>query len=371
MKKIFLLLALSLFPVLLSSTAFKMQKASASEDKEIYIDVSSNQLFQDSTNLSLHYFDNDNHYLPLLNDNDTYKVVIPYEVVSNPNYGFEITCLENKTTWINGDNLLKNDFCNHIAISDVVKEGVYEISFIINQEKRTNPGATYLTQRVWLHDNVNSLEHVICYYSENNWNFVIMKYYDLIGTSLYYVDIPYQLTSIHFLVMDQNTINQDYNIDLLTYGICYSINDNNEIETSIVNGANALLLSYVVEAYLTYGKDPSNGCTRNTIKNVFYTWFKNKSATSNELKSTKISDYVGYKDGSYEQATKTGIYSVNEKWNTMCSQVGIDPKTGEDRSFFLQFEDFSKKGIILIGGTFGIMFVVIVGYMVVKNKKRT
>ena len=99
----------------------------------------------------------------------------------------------------------------------------------------------------------------------------IINVYD--SSTYYYVDIPYQITSIHFLEMstidDDYIINRDINVDYLTYGSCY-IHDSNSssVTTTNVNGADATLLSLVVEAYLTYGKDNSNGCTESTIKNL-------------------------------------------------------------------------------------------------------
>ena len=76
------------------------------------------------------------------------------------------------------------------------------------------------------------------------------------------------------------------------------------------------MLAFVVEAYLTYGKSPSNGDVTYVIQSLYKTWFNNKSANKDEMKARKIYDYTGYaKNGnSYEGLTKDGLFSVNEKW---------------------------------------------------------
>ena len=143
--------------------------------------------------------------------------------------------------------------------------------------------------------------------------------------------------------------------------------------TTNVNGADATLLSLVVESYLTYGKDNSNGCTESTIKNLFNTWFRNKSASSDDLKNTKILDYTGYaaNGNSYEGLVKNAYFSINEKWNTMCSQVGIDPNTGEARGIdWSWFQSNTFKIILIIGGTSLIVIGGVVVLLIVRKRKR-
>ena len=244
-----------------------------------------------------------------------------------------------------------------------------------------NPGATYKTQRIWLSNHLEEPYENYVYYQYNDLDYTIkmesiINVYD--SSIYYYVDVPYQVTSIHFLEMsitdDDYIINRDISIDYLTYGSCY-IYDSNSTSVTItnVNGADATLLSLVVEAYLTYGKDNSNGCTESTIKNLFNTWFRNKSASAEDLKSTKILDYTGYaaNGNSYEGLEKNAYFSVNEKWNTMCSQVGIDPNTGEARGIdwsWLQSRTF--KMILVIGGTSLVVIGGVVVLLIVRKKKR-
>ena len=162
----------------------------------------------------------------------------------------------------------------------------------------------------------------------------------------------------------------------LSYGMCYFANmetmDKFEISVGTVYGASAAILGMVVESYLTYGKDDSNGCTETTIKNLFNTWFRNKSASSDELKTTKIKDYTGYdsKTGSYEGYEKTGLYSVSEKWNTMCSQVSIDPNTGEHRSIDISwFQSEKFKATLIIGGVALVSIGGVIVFLIIKKKR--
>ena len=240
-----------------------------------------------------------------------------------------------------------------------------------------NPGATYKTQRIWLSNHIEEPYENYVYYQYNNLNYTIkmesiINVYD--SSTYHYVDVPYQVTSIHFIEMsNEHTVNRDITIDTLTYGTCYTYDSNSSVTTTVVNGADATLLSLVVEAYLTYGKDNSNGCTESTIKSLFNTWFRNKSASAEDLKSTKILDYTGYaaNGNSYEGLEKNAYFSVNEKWNTMCSQVGIDPNTGEARDIdwsWLQSRTF--KMILIIGGTSLIVVGGVVVLLIVRKRRR-
>lgn len=224
--------------------------------------------------------------------------------------------------------------------------------------KIENPGATYKTQRVWLNnDNANFYEgdHVNgVKYTYQDKTYVIempaiTNPYD--GFKYFYADIPFELNTVSFIRLKGEDISQVNTVNI-QYGCCYYRDIDSNVSTTYVNGANAEMLASVVESYLTYGKDDSNGCVENTVINLFNTWFRNKSATSEDLKNQKYLDYTGYdaSTGSYEGASKTASYSVNEKWNTMCSQVGIDPKTGEKRG--IDFSWLTSKEFI------GIMIVV-------------
>lgn len=209
-------------------------------------------------------------------------------------------------------------------------------------DKRDNPGATYATQRVWLwaNDELDDI-HAVGYYSEGTWYVLKMDFYvNADGNVYYYADIPYEVTSISFLNMSSNyLIDRKVDIKALTYGVCYQPNEaaDSGYSFATVMDADASLLAKVVEAYLTYGKDPSNGAVEEVLEKVFATWFKNKKATSDELKQAKILDYTGYSSNgnSYVGLEKTSSFSVNEKWNTMCSQTGIDPNTGAQRVGFI------------------------------------
>ena len=239
-----------------------------------------------------------------------------------------------------------------------------------------NPGATYKTQRIWLSNHIENPYENYVYYQFNDLDYTIkmesiINVYD--SSTYYYVDVPYQVTSIHFIEMSDSIINRDITINSLTYGTCYTYDSNSGVTTTNVNGADATLLSLVVEAYLTYGKDNSNGCTESTIKNLFNTWFRNKSASSDDLKSIKILDYTGYaaNGNSYEGLEKNAYFSVNEKWNTMCSQVGIDPNTGEARGIdWSWFQSRTFKMILIIGGTSLIVVGGVVVLLIVRKRKR-
>lgn len=259
-------------------------------------------------------------------------------------------------------------------------------------EKIDNPGATYRTQRVWL-NNENTYfydndewgvpcKNAIRYSIDNTYYVIEME--TAINTSdsrkYYYADIPYQVRSASFLRISGSEdhlyrIYQEANIDYLSYGICYyagtsSPDDYSNIRISSVMNADAYILARVVESYLTYGKDDSNGTTKSTVKALYSTWFSNKKASKDELKNTKILDYTGYaaNGNSYEGLEKNAYFSINEKWNTMCSQAGIDPNTGLDRNDFLEWIK-QNKVIIIVGGIAILGIVGFAIFLVIKKKK--
>lgn len=362
------------------------------EDKTLYIDLSLNDKFKEQ---------GANPYLHIINDNETnvnltlindhvYKTetVIPGSVFTNENYGFEVCIFdasvdEYKSVFISGgDNLLKNDNYNYLCLDTYNQGEKTNIKgygyYSIRAEKK--PDATYKTQRVWLN---NTYPH---FYDNDDWDEArvnVIGYYvdgvytikemeavlNLYSTEYYYfADIPYTLNSFDFLSISQK-VGHSYliydlvHISSIYFGSCYFADLNSDtfnVTTSTTMGADAVILKYVVEAYLTYGKADSNGCTSSTVSTLFHTWFKNKSASTEDLKNAKILDYTGYSSNgnSYEGLEKTATYSVNEKWNTMCSQAGIDPKTGEFRGINISF--FGSDTFKLIIGIGGVSLLVIV-----------
>lgn len=259
-------------------------------------------------------------------------------------------------------------------------------------EKIDNPGATYRTQRVWLNNEnqyfyENDEWGVPCKnairYSKDNIYYVI-EMESLINTSdaktYYYADVPYQTTTVSFLRISGSTehvykIYNEANINRLTYGICYyagtsSLEDYSNMRIAPVMNADANMLARVVESYLTYGKDDSNGTTKSTVKALYSTWFSNKKASKDELKNIKILDYTGYaaNGNSYEGLEKNAYFSVNEKWNTMCSQVGIDPNTGAERNDFLEWIK-NNKVVVIVGGIAILGIAGFAIFLVIKKKK--
>lgn len=262
-------------------------------------------------------------------------------------------------------------------------------------EVQENPGATYETQRVFLvNDNPyfydedewgNPCVNAVGYYAEDSYRVTAMTFIPSSknGRKYYYADIPYQVGAAQFLrlpgtVGHQYAFYQTADVYSLASGVCYfagvtSAEEYSKVSVGGVLEADAAMLGTVVESYLTYGKDDSNGCTKLTVSNLFSTWFENKSATNEDLKTAKILDYTGYSanGNSYEGLTKNAQFSVNEKWNTMCSQAGIDPKTGKERGWFFSFLDISNP-ILLIGVVIGLSLVIslIVMFVLLARKKR-
>ena len=165
-------------------------------------------------------------------------------------------------------------------------------------------------------------------------------------------------------------IYQDTFISKLDYGVCYyvgisSLEDFNNISTATVFSADANMLGLVVEAYLTYGKDDSNGSTKDTVTNLNNTWFVNKSATDAELKKQMIMDYNGYANNgnSYKGLKKEASYSVHEKWNTMKSHAGL-------RTGFNFFKDLEALPIIIIAATSVSVIALAIVLMIIRDKRK-
>ena len=91
------------------------------------------------------------------------------------------------------------------------------------------------------------------------------------------------------------------------------------------------------------------------------------------MKNYKIQDYTGYSsnNNSYEGLEKTSYFSVNEKWNTMCSQAGIDPNTGKKRSFInLSFlSSDTGKFVFFLGGSIILGIALYVTLKIIEKKK--
>ena len=243
-------------------------------------------------------------------------------------------------------------------------------------EKKKNPGATYATQRVWMVAENNASRELGSRYvagymdSSYKWTLVHMEEVVCGGTSYWYADIPYDVSTFSF-IESASKEGHSYlyygisNITQRSFGLCYffSAGIGGAFSTINVEGADRYLLARVVEAYLTYGESPSNGTDKNTVTNLFRTWFEKKSVTSNDLKDEKILDYTGYSanGNTYDGLVKDSYFSVYEKWNTMCSQAGIDPNTGLTRSFGFSF---SISGVLVIGISLGFSaFVALFGVL--------
>lgn len=207
------------------------------------------------------------------------------------------------------------------------------------KEPLKNPGASYETQRVWLSFNLTKdvpFDPAVSYSKDDGYEIVkmesILNGYD--AKKYYYADIPFTKNDMHFLGISENSlVLYDKFISAISFGSCYftgsSYVDFENITTGVVEGADYIILGLVVEAFLTYGKANSNGCTKQTVSNLESTWFDKASATKEELKQNKINDYSGYaKNGnSYYGLVKNTQYSINEKWSTMKSQAGVKTKT--------------------------------------------
>ena len=390
--------------IVLSNHGYKKVNAEPVENKTLYIDLSLNDKFlENAANPYIKYNNGSDVTVSLLTNNKIHiyytEKNIPIEVFNNEEYGFEIGAFngEYKTSWISGgDNVLKENNYNYICLDHYVQDENAKIKgYGYFGNKDVNPGATYLTQRVWLNNDNTFLdndidnwgyENAVGYFDDKD-NYHILVMSSIINLhdnrTYYYADIPEYVSSIKFMRISKTDnghnylIYQNVDINYLSYGVCYfagvtSYEDYLNITPSSVDGATAAMLHLVVEAYLTYGKSSSNGCSSLTVKNLFNTWFKNKSATKDELKNEKIPDYTGYSSNgnSYEGLTKNSYFSVNEKWNTMCSQAGIDPNTGNIRTFTLSwFDKDTTKMLLIIGGVAVIVCGGAVALMIIRRKK--
>ena len=377
--------AFSLFAPLVSSFSDSAVLLHSEEvqSKSVYVDASSNELLgEEGVALSFNYKTDQEHVVPLSFVGDgIYQTeeAIPLSLFEKEEYVFfisiaDVNDAEYQTAEIKGGNSLQKDGYNCVCLGDLNEENQIELlGFGWYGKWSENAFATAATQRVWLSKDDGkpiskidtrdaSIRPSVQFFAENKIQIINMasclNAYD--GKTYYYADIPYQLTRFNFLLTSNEKeypylIYDDIEVKPIVYGSCYFLSESEEeftVATFSVNGADATILSLVVESYLTYGKSESNGAISSTISNVFSTWFKNKSATTDDLKAVKIKDYTGsaYKDGEYDATVpKGGEYSVNEKWNTLCSNAGIDPKTGEMRTFSLSF-NFSAVSVFLIIG---------------------
>ena len=272
-------------------------------------------------------------------------------------------CIEDgglESPWVEDPSIYNKDIYNYLCLGP---NG--SISYGYYGPKVKNPGATYATQRVWLMDSLstsldpwgNKGANGVGYHGKDSqYQVTIMESIVSSGTTYYFADIPADETSFAFLSLS-STERHDYayirceEVSSISYGCCYAITSSGALSTVNAYGADAGLLAEVVSAYLTYGKNPSNGCTASTLQSIYHTFFANKSATDADLKNTKILDYTGYaaNGNSYEGLNKSASFSVNEKWNTMCSGAGIDPKTGQIKGFdFSLFSSAAGRTLIIL-----------------------
>ena len=366
-----------------------------SKDKVIYVDISLNDKYkEEGSSPYLTYNDGTDHNINLIYiNNDIYQTEtsISYDVLSSSSITFNINCFSGTYKSVDINSYIFIDAYNYVCLDSYVDGSDIEIEgYGCYGYQKENPGATYLTQRVWLNNENTkfyendawgkSCQNAVGYYFDNKWNIIPMvkvdNTYD--NKSYYYADIPYTLKSITLLKISQSDnhnylIYESIPVESLSYGVCYFVNiDKYGIFTSPVNGASAYILGCVVEAYLTYGKDDSNGSTKNTVSNLFNTWFKNKSASKDDLKKAMIDDYSSYKNNSYADSVKDGRYSVNEKWNTLCSQAGIDPNTGKTRglNLFGWLSSDTAKIALIIGSITLVSVGGAVAFIIIKKKKQ-
>ena len=341
------------------------------KEKPLYIDLSKNSKFlEDGASPYIHYENNDVN-LELVS-NDIYKT--PDNIYVHGNYEICAFGGAYKTVSITEEKY------NYVYVNEYIEgEDASIKGYGYYLDKTPNPGATYRTQRVWLSCDVieEDRNNVIMYSSSDTYVQIemtqLINSYD--GKSYYYADIPFDISSISFLHVSNEEnhnylIHKEVKVNRLSYGTCYLLSEDGYANITVRN-ANATMLAYVSEAFLTYGKSDSNGTTLSTVKSLFSIWFNNKSASKDDLKNIKIWDYTGYaaNGNSYEGLEKNQQFSVNEKWNTMCSQVGIDPNTGLERNNFLEWIKEHKLIVIAIVGLTVIIVPGIVIIIVMKKKK--
>ena len=371
--------------------------ALSTSSKTIYVDISLNEAFKlDADSLCFSYIDGDTVDVPLLPINgDIYKTdsPIPLSVFSEKDSGFKITITGLESVFVGSGNPLEEDGYNYVCLSADIESPSIE-GYGIYSAKKENPDATYLTQRVFLYSDSShgfydndswgtSCKNAAGYLYEGIFQVITMPFVQNDdGSRYYYVDIPAEATSLHFYRMAGTSkhdflIYEDAYIPILSYGTCYYyVGDDaghyhSELTTGIVFNAGAVLLSYVCSAYLTYGTLASNGCKEETVKSLYDTYFANKAATTEQLKETKILDYTGYaaNGNSYVNLIKNASFSLNEKWNTMCSQAGIDPKTGQSRSLFPDIGGDLTKNIVLISVSASFFLAIAIVYFVYKYRR--
>ena len=367
MKSIILFFVMSPFLVVGSintETALLRSDLISDNEEIVYVDFSNNiNLLNNGLNAYIS-FQNDSETFLLTHVEDcVYQSSLPFDRLRDEETFFRIGFYSSAiiSSWIN----LKNDY-NYVYLGDCINNQFIEITglgyYKLNIKKENN--ATYSSQRIWLKqgDSSYSFEDnrklAIKYEQFNEKYLVLMNSVDnAYDSSLYYfADIPAFLTEFSFFVVSIKSNNsclcyQNYKVNQLIYGACHSFDLANgfSIKQVFVSGANAFLLSLVVEAYLTYGEGDANGSTYKTVKTLFQTWFSNKSATKSDLKKTIIKDYSGFLEngGTYEGLEKDTNYSVNEKWNAMCLNAGVDPNSGEllkDKPLF----KISGKAIVIV-----------------------
>ena len=369
--------------------------------KLIYVDFSLNKAFQKAgNNAKLIYFSGEVHEIGLEEiGNDIFRSLNPIIIAASSEHYLYFECADGETIYqsehIPFDGDIFEDYIDYICL-DARGEGknasVAGYGLFVEPEK--NPGATYATQRVWLH---NPNEHgfydgddwgtpcknAVSYLDNGEWKVTVMDstVNNFNNTTYYFADIPYEVTKVHFLRLSQST-NHKYlhyleaPLTYLAYGVCYeagntSYEDFENLDRVLVKGASAALLANVVDAFITYGKRPSNGPTTSTIQNVYSTWFENRSATKEELKEQKILDYAGYvaNGNSYEGLVKSVSYSVNDKWNGLCNQAGVDPNTGQLRSSLFGFDlSDAKIPLLIMGGAVGVLILLETVVIFVRKK---
>ena len=386
---------LSYLPVISGNISTYIENNDSNKEKYIYVDISLNETFlEESSNPYFIYKDKEEHNVELISEHkNIYKTKSPIslDIFTIKENIFYLACNngEYKTDIISGNNPLSESIYNSIILSnDTSIKGYGNYGNTID-----NPGATYKTQRVWLSDSHSPILEEKGYWKEKEIPYVVYEYNNTVGVikmlsilssyddvTYYYADIPYQISSLSFVIGSNEDIHpifyKEYEISSLLYGVIYSLNllndDSVGVKTTVCNGASATMLGLVVEAYLTYGNSSSNGAIKSTLVNVFNTWFDKKSASKEDLKNTKINDYTGYaaNGNSYEGLEKNGSFSINEKWNTMCSQAGIDPNTGKVRSTnWFSVNGTTIKIILLISAGALVSAGGLVVHTLIKKKK--
>ncbi len=264
-----------------------------------------------------------------------------------------------ESEWVAGGGLLQNGRRNCVCLS-VPQEG-HELSlrgFGMYHGKQGCDYSAYETQRIWLNAlSAGEGSYLYQYPGVEYFDCGVWTICSMLCSEegdnhlLYYCDVPAGLASLYFVNLapiadGEYLVSDECYVSALSYGVCYA---RPYVQSPIIEqvvGADASTLALVVEAYLTYGTEESNGSVSGTIQNVFRTWFEFKGATTSELKNTMLFDYSGYFENgkSYAGLEKNESYSVYEKWNALCAQASINPDTGESLSIS-QSINFSFGGL--------------------------